>query len=358
MPLLLWAQEHPYTVTGKIGNLDAPAMVYLAYKKDGKNLFDSSIIQNGVFTINGTLQAPMYAALVLDHKGQGVRNLQRDIDMLRIFVDKGTTKITSADSACRAKVEGSPVTNDFVRFSTLIQPLLDERQQLVMRHREIPGPQDAFMNKYNELSEKVKQARRSFIENNPNSYISLHALWEYAGDFKKGDELVILFRSLADSIQETKYGHDFIQMLENVSLIKTGMTAPEFVQTDPEGKPVKLSSYRGKYVLIDFWASWCGPCRAENPQLVAVYKKFNRKNFTILGVSLDKHDGKEAWINAIKKDGLTWQHVSDLKGWANEAGILYGVRAIPQNFLIGPDGKIIASRLTSYQLEKLLEKLL
>lgn len=111
-------------------------------------------------------------------------------------------------------------------------------------------------------------------------------------------------------------------------------------------------------MLVDFWASWCGPCRADNPNLVKAYHAFKDKNFTILGISLDKEGKKQDWLNAIEKDGLPWQHVSDLTGWKSEVAALYGIKAIPQNFLIDPNGKIIAKNLHGDALSKFLVQLL
>jgi thiol-disulfide isomerase/thioredoxin len=123
---------------------------------------------------------------------------------------------------------------------------------------------------------------------------------------------------------------------------------------DVNGKPVSLDSYKGKYVLIDFWASWCKPCREENPNLVKAYEKYKSKGFNVLGVSIDGASQKAAWIAAIQKDGLSWTQVSDLKGAANEAAVLYGVESIPQNFLVDPNGKIIARNLRGAGLNEKL----
>jgi peroxiredoxin len=152
---------------------------------------------------------------------------------------------------------------------------------------------------------------------------------------------------------KSQYDQIFAQMSGR---IKAGEIAPEITMPDTQGRSFSLSQLKGKFVLIDFWASWCGPCRRENPNVVKAYNEFKDKNFTVLGVSLDKE--KEAWLKAIKDDGLTWYHISDLKYWSSEAVNLYHFDGIPYNVLIGPDGKVIADNLRGEALENKLREVL
>ena len=173
--------------------------------------------------------------------------------------------------------------------------------------------------------------------------------------------------AIVTKLAEAHPSHQGLSTLKSIIAVKpptantstlVGQTAPEFSLPDYKGKMVSLSSYRGQYVLVDFWASWCAPCRQENPNVVAAYAKYKNRNFTILGVSLDETDGKEAWTKAVMQDNLTWTQLSDLKGWGSEVVSLYGIQGIPFNVLVDPQGKIIAESLRGADLAATLEKVL
>jgi len=208
------------------------------------------------------------------------------------------------------------------------------------------------------IKEQEKVIQVQFIKENPNSPYSLRAVTEIAGPIVDANEIAPLFALLSPEIQQSEIGLKFGKIIAAAKLTSVGAMAPDFTQNDVNGKPVSLKDFRGKYVLVDFWASWCGPCRAENPNVVKAYHKYQDKNFAILGVSLDRPGSKDAWLEAIKADGLLWTQVSDLKFWNNAVVKLYGIQSVPQNFLIDPSGKIVGRNLRGEALNAALEKVL
>jgi len=209
------------------------------------------------------------------------------------------------------------------------------------------------------VNKEFAQRYRDFIKANPNSWVSLDELlgmrmWDTPQYATVGP----LYEALNPALKNTPQGRDYGNMVQALKDIDVGQPAPAFSQKTPEGKMVSLADYRGKYVLIDFWASWCKPCRAENPALIKCYNEYRNRNFDILGVSAEDEKSRAKWVKAIADDHLPWTQVSDLKGWQNAAALRYAVRSYPSNFLVGPDGKIVAVNLHGEELETVLAKLI
>ena len=211
--------------------------------------------------------------------------------------------------------------------------------------------------------QSLKAQRRmqevEFIKKHPDYLVSVEALKDAVGylpdDIRPYDKL---FNTLNKEVRKSKEGVALKKTIDGFMAVRIGVEAPMFQQADTSGKMLSLKDLRGKYVLIDFWASWCAPCREENPNVVKAYEQFKDKNFTVLGVSLDKAEKRDAWLKAIKDDGLAWYHVSDLMFWNNAVAKLYSVRSVPQNFLIDPKGKIVGANLRGEALQQKLQELI
>ena len=206
--------------------------------------------------------------------------------------------------------------------------------------------------------DRDEQVYASFIRANPNSPVALYALRQYAGWDINPDKIEPMLSALPEALRQAPSALALKEQVEIAKKTAVGKMAMDFTQNDTLGRPVSLSSFRGKYVLVDFWASWCGPCRKENPNVVKAFQKYKDKNFTVLGVSLDRSNAHDKWMKAIHDDGLTWNHVSDLKFWDNEVAKLYGIKAIPQNLLLDPQGKIVAKNINGEELHSKLDSLL
>ncbi|QJD97060.1 AhpC/TSA family protein [Mucilaginibacter robiniae] len=365
LPLAVAAQTpENFTLSGKLSNITQPLKAYMVYQYGATNVIDSATLVNGSFQFSGQVLNPVNAVMALDHKGVGFSHLNGRDDILSFYLEKGNIVLSGTDSLAKAKIAGSPINDENAQLQASLGLINARAKKLYADAQAAPAAQQQSVAYQNQLQANLKVLQKqqedvlkNFVATHKNSYLSLMALSSLGNPNADVSGLEPLYEGLSQNLKDTEAGKLLHQSLAGLKATAIGTQAPDFTQPDVNGKPVSLSSFKGKYVLIDFWASWCPPCRQENPNVVRVFNKYKTKNFTILGVSLDRPGAKEAWQQAVKSDGLTWTQVSDLKYWQNEAAALYKVQSIPQNFLIDPSGKIIAKNLRGEDLEAKLAEL-
>lgn len=336
-----------YTISGTVNQ--QTGKVYLSeFVMNGKR--DSTLIENGTFKFTGKLENPMPILI----------RLQGNNGSFLFFAENAHMQLKlDADSLRNSRVTGSASNNDYQLFEQTIKPYNDSLNALSNWSRSKgkldAATQDSVTRVWEAIDNNRKKAVAGFVSANPNSIVAAYAITRHFLFMPDLASLEQQYKSLSSKVQQSSFGKSIKDKIDVEKRTAIGQPAPVFSQKDTAGKMVSLANFKGRYVLLDFWASWCGPCRIENPHIVAAYKKYRDKGFDILAVSLD--DKKDRWIKAIYDDGLTWTHVSELQSWNNTVAKLYGVNAIPSNFLLDPQGRIIARNLDGKKLEEKLAEI-
>ena len=364
-------ESKTFSVSGVLHN--APSKVVYIEESDittgKKTLRDSSAIaDDGKFSIS--LNAPKDAVYNL--------LLQNDVSQFVTLINDASKINVEADFTKRTDfytVSGSKASKSIQEYLAKISGMQRDRFNIYFQVDSIKrnNGDSALAQNLNIQEKQISSEEKTFtqqtVQQATNSSLALFILSTYQGmardpNFRVNGftdaEVVALLTDMLNKFPERTDIAGIRNSVESTipKTLWVGKPAPEISLPDTEGRTVNLSSFRGKYVLVDFWASWCGPCRRENPNVVQAFNQFKNKNFTILGVSLDRPGQKENWIKAIKEDNLTWTHISDLKFWQSEVVPVYQVGSIPFNVLVDPNGKVVAENLRGNALGQKLQELL
>ncbi len=364
IPLFTLGQSKDgFLIKGTFSGLKDSTTVFLMNPNDGKTVA-TDMAKNGTFTLRGNLADPSLLQLGFGGHQEG----------LELFIQNDVVTITGdADKIMETKIKGSVLQEDFIAFrQQIVVPYIDKLRPLgaAIKVETDTRKKDSLVNEYNAYRIKALDATSTFTRNKPFSPVSSLVLAVMMPGMESVTDLENRYnqlqaaakkgyyaRAIEKAISDTKAAQAQAQaQAQAVQVGQIGTQAIDFTQKDVDGKAITLSSFRGKYVLVDFWASWCRPCRMENPNVVNAYNQYKNKNFTVLGVSLDQV--KPNWVQAIQADNLTWTHVSDLQYWNNAVAQLYHIGSIPANILIDPNGKIIGRDLRGEDLNRKLNELL
>lgn len=361
LPLISIGQFKEFGIQGKITAPVKTGKVFLSYKTaERKFVRDSLTVTQGTFAFKGKLSEPTLAQLTFRPAGSKKKKVYEFIEFY-VYDTIATVTVNSTFNA--ATILGGQIQRDYIAYEEALKDpnvQIDKLNHLfnASPYKKEKSFMDSMKMEYEKVNVQRKAVQEDYFYKNPNSYFNVMALREIAGSYFDPAKIEPMYHTLNANWKNTVYARELREKIALVKKTALGTYAPDFELPDVNGKPVKLADYRGKYVLIDFWASWCGPCREENPYVKAAYEQFKNKGLEIVGISLDQPGQKKAWLKAIQDDGLPWVQLSDLLGWRSPVAVSYGIKAIPQNFLIDPQGKIVAANLRGDVLIQKLKEVL
>lgn len=337
-----------YQINGRVTGLPDRTWLYLRTATPDKNI-DSCRVIGGTFHMSGRItekSVPVYlhTAGYINYVHFWLENT-----VIRINIKAGEFK--------KGLISGSATEDEARRLARLQKPyqIAADSLEYILGKTKDSTERRSLIAQIKVANGKGKEVEQEWVRKYPNSLVAVNILNIYATTWGK-ETTRALYEPLSAEMKASRYGREISEYLTLNKDLKVGDHYADFEQMNTAGKAVRLSQIKGKYILLDFWASWCGPCREENPRLVQTYARFKNRGFNILGVSMDEN--KSQWLQAVKKDQLVWENVSDLRGDKNKATLMYGISAIPNNFLIDQNGLIIARNLRGKALDDQLEKLL
>ena len=349
--------QDKFEISGRLSQAGNGKMVMLSYKDSkGKDAKDSVLVKDGKFSISGTTAFACKAYLSLEPLKKDSSQLRRQADFKDFYLEKGKYKVEGIDSMATASITGTQAQTDYNQYNAKLGALLAQFKEITQRFSKVYYAKvkdtveiKKIQAEARPVHAKIEAALDSFIFSHPDSYVSLDLISENKTAVIDPVTFDPYYKVLSPRVLGSFTGQKLTAKYDKAKQISIGKVV-DFTQTDDKGNEFKLSSLKGKYVLVDFWASWCVPCRAENPHLLKAYNQLKAKGFEIVGISLD--ETKAAWMNAVKHDGMPWIQVSDLKGFKSEIAVKYGISAIPQNFLVNPEGVIVAKNLRGEDVDQ------